>query len=129
MRGFGWRSGLIAAVTLAAVFYLIPPKDRIRLGLDLQGGIHLVLEVQAEKAVDSKLDRYFTELRNRLQIDDIRTRLLRKEGRQIRIALHRPDDRSKLEEVMGNYPDLGLQDVSGTPPSTSTPSRPSRPSR
>ncbi|MEE9276209.1 MAG: protein translocase subunit SecD [bacterium] len=116
MKGFGWRSGLIAAVALAAVFYLIPPSERIRLGLDLQGGIHLVLEVQADKAVDSKLDRYFTELRDRLRIDDIRTRFLRKEGRRIRIALHRPDDRSKLEDVMGNYPDLGLQDVSGTPP-------------
>jgi preprotein translocase subunit SecD len=32
-------------------------KKRIQLGLDLQGGLHLVYEVNIEKAVSSKVDR------------------------------------------------------------------------
>ena len=59
------RAILAALVCLAALFYLLPsltsnlppfwmdhlPKEKIHLGLDLQGGMHLVLEVDAEKAV------------------------------------------------------------------------------
>src|SRR2546426_8951479 len=33
------------------------PNKGITLGLDLQGGIHLVLEVEADRAVEIKLDR------------------------------------------------------------------------
>src|SRR5437016_9201431 len=33
------------------------PNKGITLGLDLQGGIHLVLEVEAERAIEIKLDR------------------------------------------------------------------------
>ena len=57
MKRLDWRGGLIAVVVLVAVFFIIPPGERIKLGLDLQGGIHLVLEVQAEKAVEAKIDR------------------------------------------------------------------------
>jgi len=118
MKGFGWRAGLIAVVIAAAVYYLIPPEERIHLGLDLQGGIHLVLEVQSDKAVDSKLDRYFAELRNRISLEDLRTDVLRREGRRITIGLHRPEDRAALVSLMRNYPDLGLESAEGTPPGT-----------
>ena len=33
------------------------PSKGMTLGLDLQGGIHLVLEVEAERAIEIKLDR------------------------------------------------------------------------
>jgi hypothetical protein len=34
-----------------------PPHKGITLGLDLQGGMHLVMEVDVERAVDNVLDR------------------------------------------------------------------------
>ena len=47
------------AVIIVAVIYVLPiinsnwwPYKKINLGLDLQGGMHLVLEVDAEKAVE-----------------------------------------------------------------------------
>jgi len=43
------RVGLVVAVALGAVWYLYPPGQTINLGLDLQGGIHLVLGVEADK--------------------------------------------------------------------------------
>ncbi len=116
MKGLGWRGAVIAAVVLVAVYFMVPPKERISLGLDLQGGIHLVLEVQAEKAVTAKIDRYFGELKERLEAGDIRTRRLSRKGRQIVVALHRDSDRSKFTALMGDYPDLALQSSEGTPP-------------
>ncbi len=116
MKGQGWRAGLIAVVLGTAVYFLIPPKDRIHLGLDLQGGIHLVLEVQSEKAADSKLDRYFAEIRNRLSLEDIRTTAFDREGRKIRIGLYRESDRPRLTSLMQSYPDLALESAEGTPP-------------
>src|SRR2546426_3683204 len=38
------------------------PNKGITLGLDLQGGIHLVLEVEAERAIEIKLDRDVTTM-------------------------------------------------------------------
>ena len=39
------------------------PTEKIRLGLDLQGGMHLVLEVQTKKAVENRIERTVEELR------------------------------------------------------------------
>ncbi len=116
MKALGWRGGVIAIIVAGAVFFMIPPKERINLGLDLQGGIHLVLEVQAEKAVVAKIDRYFGEIKERLETEDIRTREVRRDGRKVFIALHRDGDRTKLLALMGDYPDLALQGTEGTPP-------------
>ena len=58
------------AVIAAAVLYCIPtfrpeiwPHKKINLGLDLQGGMHLVLEVNSEKAVEAAVERNFQEIR------------------------------------------------------------------
>ena len=52
-----WKIPLILFIILGAAFLAYPLKDKIALGLDLQGGMHLVLEVQTEKAVEASLER------------------------------------------------------------------------
>ena len=61
---------IVLAVIAAAVLYCIPtfrpeiwPHRKINLGLDLQGGMHLVLEVNSEKAVEAAVERNFQEIR------------------------------------------------------------------
>ena len=44
-RDLLWKHGLIAAVVIASLILAMPPRDKIHLGLDLQGGLHLLLEV------------------------------------------------------------------------------------
>src|SRR5881275_3046463 len=51
------RFALVAAVVAISLWYLYPPKKRINLGLDLQGGIHLVLGVDTSKAVVNQTER------------------------------------------------------------------------
>ena len=44
-------------------------QKRIMLGLDLQGGLHLVYEVQVDKAVSDRADRLSSDIEERLQRD------------------------------------------------------------
>lgn len=58
MRGdLKWKIPLILVCIAGAIWFLYPLDEAINLGLDLQGGVHLVLEVQAEKVVENELVR------------------------------------------------------------------------
>jgi preprotein translocase subunit SecD len=77
-RGVAVRLALFIIATLLALVYLTPtfvgnlpswwssvlPTDRIHLGLDLQGGSHLVLEVKVDKAIENNVERSKTDLTN-----------------------------------------------------------------
>ena len=58
-----WRGLLILAVVAGSLWSAWPPKEKINLGLDLQGGIHLVLQVQTPDAVRSETDKDMELLR------------------------------------------------------------------
>ena len=45
-----WKLGLIVGVVALSVWLFYPPKETINLGLDLQGGSHLVLQVETSAA-------------------------------------------------------------------------------
>ena len=87
-RSFYYRVTLYSLITVLSVVVLIPSfadwtrrSDRlpdwfkkqftrkISLGLDLQGGLHLVYEVQVEKAVSDKADRLAAQLEEKLAKD------------------------------------------------------------
>ncbi len=83
------RAALVILICLAALVYLAPsltsdlpeswkkylPADKIHLGLDLQGGMHLVLEVNTAKAVESTLTRSINSLKETMMENRIRFRL------------------------------------------------------
>ena len=49
-----WRDILIIVVVALAVFLLYPPGEKIKLGLDLQGGMHLIMRVRASDAIKAR---------------------------------------------------------------------------
>ena len=51
-----WKVALIVGVVGLSVWLFYPPKEKISLGLDLQGGSHLVLQVETSSAVKSEID-------------------------------------------------------------------------
>ena len=65
-RKLMWRWLLIGVVTAAAVFFMFPPEKKIHLGLDLQGGIHLVLQVNTADAVRAEVDDAMERVRAEL---------------------------------------------------------------
>ena len=50
-KNLRWKVVSIIGVVVAAAFAVYPPEDRIRLGLDLSGGVHMVLRVQTDDAL------------------------------------------------------------------------------
>src|SRR3989442_1947185 len=56
-RRLWFRIAFVAVVAAGSIWYLYPPKKTINLGLDLQGGIHLVLGVEAATAIANQTER------------------------------------------------------------------------
>src|SRR5581483_10985751 len=50
-KNIRWKILTILAVTALAVWAIVPPSKKIHLGLDLQGGIHMVLQVKTDDAL------------------------------------------------------------------------------
>jgi preprotein translocase subunit SecD len=91
LKNFSWKLILVFAVIVAAVIYVLPtlepglwPHKQINLGLDLQGGMHLVLEVDTAKAIDGQVERIMQEIRDQLRKERLRgVSLDRIEGNKI----------------------------------------------
>src|SRR6187401_222493 len=66
-RNLGIRIAIVAVVAAAAIWFLYPPSKSINLGLDLQGGIHLVLGVDVAKALEAQVERAGDSVRAELQ--------------------------------------------------------------
>ena len=79
-RNLGLRIGVVAVVLAISLWYLYPPKQRINLGLDLQGGIHLVLGVEADKHVSSQTERAAEDLKNGLERKGVGVKRVAREG-------------------------------------------------
>ena len=50
-KNLRWKVLTIIVVAVLAAVAVYPPEDRVRLGLDLRGGVHLVLRVQTDDAL------------------------------------------------------------------------------
>ena len=50
-KNLRWRVIAILAVVAISIWGFYPPDKKVRLGLDLQGGVHLVLRVQTDDAL------------------------------------------------------------------------------
>lgn len=125
-KNLGWRGVIAALFILAAALYLVPsicgnlppwwsgalPQEKIHLGLDLQGGMHLVLEVEAKKAVESSLERVVEELKHDFRTKKIRYQeLKRRAGDGIDVTLMREEDVSQFRDLIAsNYLDFGIKD-------------------
>src|SRR5262245_47779266 len=66
-RHLGIRIAIVAVVVAVSLWYLYPPRKTINLGLDLQGGIHLVLGVDVDKALEAHVERAGDTVRAELQ--------------------------------------------------------------
>ena len=106
-RHLAVRIGLVAVVVLGSFWYLYPPKKTINLGLDLQGGIHLVLGVQTDKALASQTDRAAEDLKSALEKKGIGvTRVAREGGTAMVVQLASPQSWNDALTVTGELPNF-----------------------
>ncbi|OGP56327.1 MAG: protein-export membrane protein SecD [Deltaproteobacteria bacterium RBG_13_52_11] len=117
-----WRFLLILFVLVGSLIFLFPtlvkevpswwpkffPQDKIQLGLDLQGGMHLTFEVETDKAVESSAERLKNDLRDNLKKERIfYTSIDRVLGDVIEVVLLNPDVKQKFDDYLKDqYPTL-----------------------
>src|SRR5512146_3201065 len=61
-----WRIILILVIVGACLWAIIPPKQKIKLGLDLKGGAHMVLRVETDDALRLETETTAERLRDSL---------------------------------------------------------------
>jgi len=66
MKDVRWRLTLTALVIGLAVWAFYPPDQKINLGLDLKGGVHLVLRVHTDDALRAEAETTSERLRDAL---------------------------------------------------------------
>jgi preprotein translocase subunit SecD len=66
MKNLKWRIGLILTVIGLSIWAFVPPAQKVRLGLDLKGGVHLVLRVKTDDALKVETDTTVERLRDSL---------------------------------------------------------------
>jgi preprotein translocase subunit SecD len=122
-----WKIILIVAVLIAGVAYAAPnlisrdlaerlpdwlPHQQVNLGLDLQGGSHLLLEVEVESVLREQLAMVVDSVRNELRGADIGYTGLGIEGNAVTVTLRDPTTadqvRGLLEDIAGDM-DLSIE--------------------
>jgi preprotein translocase subunit SecD len=122
------RMAITAVICLGALYFLLPtlipqlptpwnnyfPKDKIHLGLDLQGGMHLVLEVDTEKALESMMERTANDLKESLMENKVHFRNVEKtKGATISLQLTESAGKTALDKILNDqYPDLEIDSSS-----------------
>ena len=84
------------------------------LGLDLRGGVHFLLQVDMEAALDKAGDRYTTDIRSLLRNEKIQYGGIVRDGGNVVLRFKDGGERLKARNVIEkNYPDLALRDSDG----------------
>ena len=110
-RNLGLRIGVVAVVLAISLWYLYPPKQRINLGLDLQGGIHLVLGVEADKHVSSQIERAAEDLKNGLERKGVGVKRVARDGlSSIVVDLANPSNWNDALTVAAEFSSFDVRD-------------------
>src|SRR6516165_6992154 len=129
-RTWYWRVALIVGVALLSLYQLVPswfyfhlPPDQrngeaydqsvpkwapaarqhLNLGLDLQGGIHLAMGVDVDRAVKAKVARRSDEIADFLKTKDVAFTDARTTDQGRRIAVKGPDAEKIRKTVLDAY--------------------------
>ncbi|MBI1986797.1 MAG: protein translocase subunit SecD [Nitrospinae bacterium] len=87
-----------------ALFLAAFVKYQIKLGLDLQGGMHLVLDVEAQEALKNTVEKYSVELKDTLDSREIDYETLQMDGaNRLLVRLLDAKQLPKLREIVGEY--------------------------
>ena len=125
-KSLSWRFPLIAAVIAVCIYYAIPPfgspghPGTIKLGLDLQGGMHLILRVDTsklpDKAKEDAAERAIEIVRNRIDQFGVSEPSIQREGAD-RIVVQLPGvtDRERALALLGKTALLEFKLVSDDP--------------
>ena len=105
-KNLQWRILIALGVIIFAVLGMLPIQEKINLGLDLQGGMRLVLKVDTDKipeeAREDAPNRALEIIRNRIDQFGVREPLIQRQGKNaIVVQLPGVTDRDRAIELIG----------------------------
>ena len=82
----------------------------MKLGLDLSGGVHFLLEVDMEKALDARLKVYESEVKSLLRKERVRYRSLPQQDGALQLGFSDAESLDQAESLIRkNHPDFALE--------------------
>ncbi len=122
-----WKTTLATVATLLAFYFVLPnffeapeknegkeielswvqkllPRSRVQLGLDLQGGIHMVLGIDLNRAMLNEADRYIRDLKEYLPKKDVELASVERafDSTTITVKLKDPSKSKAFEDFVQN---------------------------
>lgn len=122
MKKVGGRFALLGFVIVLSIAFFLPsypalyrplpdwlkrilPNKGITLGLDLQGGIHLVLEVEEDRAVEIAVDRSVNAIQDLLVEKKVPVESVKRTGpAQVTLSFQKTDLKDEILKVMEDFP-------------------------
>jgi preprotein translocase subunit SecD len=112
VKNLRWKAILYGAIAVFAILLLVPtvtsqlpswwskvlPSEKVHLGLDLQGGMYLLLTVEGDKAIESYVEQIKNNLRDDLKDQGIPVGKLERE--KDRIVLEFSGAKEKVDNLL-----------------------------
>ncbi|MCP5049807.1 MAG: protein translocase subunit SecD [bacterium] len=104
MKTMGWKIILILAVIGFSVWMCYPLGDKINLGLDLKGGMHLVFRVESNEAIRKQSDNGVARLKNLLTEASVKYEKISRQGMDKIVILGSTyEDEDKIKEKLEEF--------------------------
>ncbi|MGD9536260.1 MAG: protein translocase subunit SecD [Alphaproteobacteria bacterium] len=112
-----WQVALVVLICVAGILFALPnvfsrdsmqsypswlPREQLNLGLDLQGGSHLVLEVQVEQMLTERIVGIVDEVRARLRGERIGYTGLKTAGHVVQVQVTDPGTLQQAVDLIKN---------------------------
>ncbi|HNV85958.1 MAG TPA: protein translocase subunit SecD [Candidatus Omnitrophota bacterium] len=117
---YRWKVLGVVILIAASLWQIYPPQKKIKLGLDLKGGMHLLLKVETDKIPEAgrkdAVDRALEVIRNRIDQFGVSEPSIQKQGvNYIVVQLPGVTDRKRALDIIGKTALLEFKLVSADP--------------
>ncbi len=112
----GWKKLVVILITVLGIVYAAPnlmpdddtggsflPGQKINLGLDLQGGSHLLLRVDMDVVAQERLEGIAETIRQEFRSQKIRFSGLDVTGDEVRVKLRKSEDNAAAAQIFDDF--------------------------
>ncbi len=122
MGSIGYRALIFTALLVASVIFVLPTfvspvpswwpwQQSVRLGLDLQGGTHLLYKVEIDKGIDARVEQIGRDIENALRDAQVGAFTVERQGKTLLVRLANRDKRTDVKRVLQEkFPTLVLEE-------------------
>ncbi|WP_163328146.1 protein translocase subunit SecD [Desulfurobacterium thermolithotrophum] len=111
MKSLKYRIALVLLVLLGSIYIMFTKP--VTLGLDLQGGTHLVLQIDVKKAIEDEVSTALREIKNKFEKENIPLLSAKREKKKIELVLLEKSSVQKAVELVkedyGNMFDVKVE--------------------